>query len=211
MRPAATSPFAALGSESRAFVAPYGRPESLLFACPKRSNQEKGHPGFVQRSLCERCALRCSQSGSRRVRAGARRSCAAAERGHPWPRTCAPFPAGLLRYSARTRAVARGAGRQSSSSGSAIHPDRSEAAARMAASWGPCRSAGGWRISPQGRAHDARVFFASTRMCCRKTPQAERALAGQDARRATGRGGLLFGYFLLATQEKVTRADRRSD
>ena len=138
--------------------------------------------------LCKRCALRCSQSGSRRVRAGARRSCAAAERGHPWPRTCAPFPAGLLRYSARTRAVARGAGRQSSSSGSAIHPDRSEAAARMAASWGPCRSAGGWRISPQGRAHDARVFFASTRMCCRKTPQAERELAGQDARRATGPG-----------------------
>ena len=96
MRPAATSPLAALGSESRAFVAPYGRPESLLFGWPKRSNQEKGHPGFALRSLRERSALRCSQVSSRR------------ELGHPWPRTCAPFPADLLRYSARTRDIARG-------------------------------------------------------------------------------------------------------
>jgi hypothetical protein len=33
----------------------------------------------------------------------------------------------------------------------------------------------------------------------------------RDARRARTRGGLLFGYFLLATQEKVTRAARRAD
>ena len=31
--------------ESKAFGASFGRPELLLFACPKRSNQEKGHPG----------------------------------------------------------------------------------------------------------------------------------------------------------------------
>ncbi|RDD79862.1 hypothetical protein DVJ77_19670 [Dyella tabacisoli] len=38
-----------------------------------------------------------------------------------------------------------------------------------------------------------------------KSPAKPHALAGQDARRALHRGGLLFGYFLLATQEKVTR------
>ena len=86
------------------------------------------------------------------------------------------------------RGVARGKPSQGRMPRFATTRLRSEAAARMAASWGPCRSAGGWRISPQGRAHDARVFFASTRMCCRKTPQAERELAGQDARRATGPG-----------------------
>ena len=97
------------------------------------------------------------------------------------------------------RGVARGKPSQGRMPRFATTRLRSEAAARMAASWGPCRSAGGWRNSPQGRAHDARVFFASTRRCCRKTPQAERELAGQDARRAAGLGWpfswlLLFGH-----------------
>ena len=72
------------------FVAPYGRPESLLFVSPKRSNQEKGDPMFVHRLLCKRCALRYSPSAGRR------------ELGHPWPRTCAPCSRGWLRCSART-------------------------------------------------------------------------------------------------------------
>lgn len=35
-------------------------------------------------------------------------------------------------------------------------------------------------------------------------------LEGMDARKASLRGGLLFGYLFLATQEKVTRAKRES-
>jgi len=58
---------------------------------------------------------------------------------------------------------------------------------------------------PKGRAHDARVFFASIGTCCRKTPAAARAPGGQDARKACARGAFLFGYFLLGKQEKVTR------
>src|SRR5690606_26761770 len=72
-----------------------------------------------------------------------------------------------------------------------------------------CLAAGGRRISPKGRAHDARAFFASTWMCCRKTPEPERGPVGQDARRAPDRGGLSLGYFSLATQREVTRAGRR--
>src|SRR5690606_33878121 len=47
MRPAAASPFATFGLGSRAFSPTCGRPELLLFVWPKRSNQEKGHPGPV--------------------------------------------------------------------------------------------------------------------------------------------------------------------
>ncbi len=68
------------------------RSESLLFACPKRSNQEKGHPGFpAPRMERARGTLRCSESVGRR------------ELGHPWPRTCAPFPAEFFRYSAENK------------------------------------------------------------------------------------------------------------
>jgi hypothetical protein len=76
------------------------RPESLLFASPNRSNQEKCDPTFAPPLLCNVGALRCSETGGRRVRATARRSCEAAELGHPWPQTSTPFPAGFLRYSA---------------------------------------------------------------------------------------------------------------
>ena len=163
MRPAATSPFAALGSESRAFVAPYGRPESLLFACPKRSNQEKGHPGFVQRSLRERCALRCSQSGSRRVRARARRSCAAAERAHPCARTCAPFPAGLLRYSARTTGGCAGKAFSRANAAFRDHASAKRGCGQDGRFVGPLPVGGRLEEKPAGtRARCARVFRQHT-------------------------------------------------
>src|SRR5690606_21786749 len=70
------------------FVSPFGRPESLLLASPKRSNQEKGDPTSAPTFLRNAGSLRCSESVGRR------------ELAHPCARTCAPFPAGFLRYSA---------------------------------------------------------------------------------------------------------------
>jgi hypothetical protein len=59
--------------------------------------------------------------------------------------------------------------------------------------------------SPKGRAHDARVFFASAWMRCRKTPATARAPGGQDARKARPRGAFSLGYLSLGKQRKVTR------
>ena len=151
MRPAATSPFAALGSESRAFVAPYGRPESLLFACPKRSNQEKGHPGFVQRLQSKRCALRCSQSGSRR------------ELAHPCARTCAPFPAGLLRYSARTTGGCAGKAFSRANAAFRDHASAKRGCGQDGRFVGPLPVGGRLEDQPEGtRARCARVFRQHT-------------------------------------------------
>jgi hypothetical protein len=74
-------------SRSKAFTALRAASHFLLLA-QEKVTKEKGPPDFPRRSLCERRALRCSESVGRR------------ELGHPWPRTCAPFPAGFLRYSA---------------------------------------------------------------------------------------------------------------
>src|SRR5690606_29949661 len=105
------------------------------------------HPGFVQRLLCKRCALRYSPTSGRR------------ELAHPCARTCAPCSRSRLRCSARTREVARGMLLLEQTPRSATARRRSEAAARMAASRGPCQSAGGWRISPKGRAQEVRVLL----------------------------------------------------
>jgi hypothetical protein len=59
--------------------------------------------------------------------------------------------------------------------------------------------------SPKGRAQDARVFFASAWMRCRKTPATARAPGGQDARKARTRGAFSLGYLSLGKQRKVTR------
>ncbi len=48
-------------------------------------------------------------------------------------------------------------------------------------------------------------------MACPKTPTDSRVPEVQDARRARTRGALLFGYFLLGRQEKVTRLARRAN
>ncbi len=54
---------------------------------------------------------------------------------------------------------------------------------------------------------DAREFVVSTRTCCQQTPTHRRAPAASSP--APLRGRLLFGYFLLAKQEKVTRLPLR--
>src|SRR5690606_13291203 len=184
------------------FVSPFGRPESLLFASPKRSNQEKGDPTSAPPLLRSVGSLRCSESVGRR------------ELAHPCARTCAPFPAGFLRYSALHTGPRAERAPRPESIRPRHRPSREQltacgCAARKADQRGPCLAAGGRRNSPKGRAHDARVFFASTWMCCRKPPEPERGPVGQDARRATDRGGLSLGYFSLATQREVTRAGRR--
>jgi hypothetical protein len=85
---------------------------------------------------------------------------------------------------------------------------RSEAVARMATNRGPCQAAIDLRNSPKGRAHDARVPNAGTGMCRREAPKVDCALAGQEARRAPGRGGLLFGYISLGhSRESNSRAE----
>ena len=69
------------------------------------------------------------------------------------------------------------------------------------------------------RADDGNARRVAHRTCA-SSPQAHGWAVGEprrpranpqrrDARRACSRGGLLFGNFLLATQEKVTRAPRR--
>jgi hypothetical protein len=44
-----------------------------------------------------------------------------------------------------------------------------------------------------------------------KPPEPGRVLSGRHARKARKRGGLLLGYVLLATQEKVTRAPQEHE
>ena len=58
---------------------------------------------------------------------------------------------------------------------------------------------------------DASQLAVSAGMHCQPTPEPLRAVGGQDARRPLHRGGLLFGYFLLATQEKVARSPEASE
>src|SRR5690606_21702756 len=147
-------------------------------------------------------SLRCSESVGRR------------ELAHPCAPTCAPFPAGFLRYSALHTGPRAERAPPPECHRPRHRPSRESVAAcgcaaRMADQRGPCLAAGGRRISPKGRAHDARVFFASTWMCCRKTPEPERGPVGQDARRAPDRGALSLGYFSLGKQREVTRAGRR--
>jgi len=72
------------------------------------------------------------------------------------------------------------------------------------------RRVGGEKARRVG-ARDRAQFDASPGMDCQRTPEPAREVGGQDARRPRHRGGLLFGYFLLATQEKVTRSPKASE
>ena len=72
-----------------------------------------------------------------------------------------------------------------------------------------------WRLGV-GKAHrvgarDRAQFAASTRRCCQRTPGAWPRSRRTGVRRPPLWGGLLFGYFLLATQEKVTRSPKASE
>jgi hypothetical protein len=60
-------------------------------------------------------------------------------------------------------------------------------------------------------AMDCAQLAASTWMCCQPTPGAAARSRRTGVRRPLRRGGLLFGYFLLATQEKVTRSPKASE
>ena len=59
--------------------------------------------------------------------------------------------------------------------------------------------------SPKGRAHDARAFAVGTGMCRQRTSGASSRSRRTGVRRPRPCGCVLFGYFLLHKQEKVTR------
>ena len=57
----------------------------------------------------------------------------------------------------------------------------------------------------RGGARDRADSVVSARMRCRRNPAAACGPAGQEPGGRSVRGALLFGYFLLGKQEKVTR------
>jgi hypothetical protein len=73
-----------------------------------------------------------------------------------------------------------------------------------ASSWAPFAAVRPGRQARRGIDTDVDAFSPGQEALS-KSPTWPHALEGQDARRARHGGGLLFGYFLLATQEKVTR------
>ena len=76
---------------------------------------------------------------------------------------------------------------------------------------GPVRRGGTGPKSPQGRGQGGPRVRRQHRRCCRRTSAPAHGPAGQEARRARLWGALLFGYFLLGTQEKVTRSRERAE
>ena len=69
----------------------------------------------------------------------------------------------------------------------------------------PCRAAGGRSTRPAG-ARTRRCARSRSAGCAVREPaEPVRVPAGQDARRATGRGALSLGYFSLGKQREVTR------
>jgi hypothetical protein len=184
----------------------FGRPESLLFDSPKRSNQEKGDPTVARRSLRERRTLRCSEPGGRR------------ELGHPWPRTSTPFPAGFLRYSARHTGFARHAAVATRSLRPAPGRHREVALGLRASALrghdgrvtGPLagrRAAGG---SARRVARTMRAIFAPAHGGAAAKTRKPIADPEAGCRRALGWGALSLGYFSLGKQREVTRDARRA-
>jgi len=68
----------------------------------------------------------------------------------------------------------------------------------------PYDAAGGWRIARRVARMDAGQFFARAG-CPVEKPRSPPAHLEGEARKARHPGALLFGYFLLGKQEKVTR------
>ena len=146
---------------------------SLLFVWPKRSNQEKGHPATARCApACAQRPLRCSPASGRRIT----RTSLCSDR-FAFPR----MPAALLgavegdRRGARSCAPLAGASRQRG------FPLWLAARRSARLSRGPYAAAGGRRTGPQGRAHDGRAFVAGTGTCPQRTPQAARAVDGQES------------------------------
>ena len=87
--------------------------------------------------------------------------------------------------------------------------------ARLRPGWPPRGAPAGRRAAGGSARRDARTMracFSPAHGCAVEKPRKPNANSqGRMPGERLARGGLLFGYFLLATQEKVTRADRRSD
>ena len=77
------------------------------------------------------------------------------------------------------------------------------------ADWGPCASGRAGREGPQGGRNGLRPLAAAPGMARRQARPARSDFSSTDGRKTQHRGGLLFGNFLLATQEKVTRPPGR--
>ena len=75
---------------------------------------------------------------------------------------------------------------------------------------GPLCGGAGQTKGPQGDRQGCRSFFARTGVLS-KNPAGSHGLAEQGCPASAKRGGLLFGYFLLATQEKVTRPPQEDE
>ena len=71
---------------------------------------------------------------------------------------------------------------------------------------GPCAAVRAGRSGPKGGRKGLRPLAAAPRMARRQARPARTDFSSMGGRKTQRRGGLLFGDFLLATQEKVTRA-----
>jgi hypothetical protein len=169
---------------------PGGR--SLSLACPRESNQREGHPrGRGHAGIPARVTTQARSGGLLT--------------GHPWPaanacascaRPCGLFPARACRGREGTR-ESKAKARQSL-------PQKRLCSALDLGSL--CDAAEGGRIRPRvsaGGAMDRAAFAAGHGWPVGKTPAARSEPFAQ--RRALHRGCVLFGYFLLHKQEKVTR------
>ncbi len=193
-------------SPSQGFHSPAAS-ESLLFACPKRSNQEKGHPdvavsGHPALRLRER-APGFDDSPSLDWRRTGR---------DPSRPPCGPFSAHSPRHRGPIEArILRAQAGPCAAFALALALDPSSAR-RMRAlcfEWGPCGRAEERSRQPgKGKLFEHR----DVRVVCRPVAgEHRRGPGGQESDRRGRRGVLSFGYFPLDTQRKVTRSPQASE
>jgi hypothetical protein len=148
----------------------------------------------------------CADSGSgaipRAAPAGLFRPLPAAPYGDPVKaaRSCAQersvLPAFVGAHPVRERGIVRSRNR---AQGALLQKDAALLLLRAGArrSTGPPSAAVNvGRISPQGRAQEARAFAAGTRMCRQRTPASVHGPSGQEPAGRCCWGAFLFGYFL---------------
>src|SRR6476646_3040170 len=172
----------------------HGR-RSLSFACPKESNPRKGHPRG--RGLPGIPARQTSQElgGLRREHIHVLSS--------KWPASCRPP---LRGFSSESLPRPRGAREEQSAAVPAAEaPDICDTSV-LALRSSPLSSGGGWTEKPRaphaGGARDRADSDNRPWMACGPNPSARSEPSAQL--RARIRGRVLFGYFLLHEQEKVT-------
>jgi hypothetical protein len=88
--------------------------------------------------------------------------------------------------------------------------NRRERRMRAAFKWVPCAAVRWGRQARRGIDRDV-DSFSSGQDALSKSPAAPHGLVGHGCPASAKRGGLLFGYFLLATQEKVTRPPKEDE